>query len=107
MNASSGFTTLSTPYDSSYPVRSVEASIANAAAASSVASLPRARSSSPPFNYCNTAAAAVAQKSSDEYPASVQELVMNGFQLSQVLHAYDLIGDNFDDLLSFLLSSVS
>jgi hypothetical protein len=41
----------------------------------------------------------------DEYPSSVQELVMNGFDLSKVLRAYDLIGDNFDDLLSFLLSS--
>lgn len=40
----------------------------------------------------------------DEYPPSVQELVMNGFELSKVLHAYDLVGDNFDDLLSFLLS---
>ncbi|KAL3776433.1 hypothetical protein ACHAW5_009242 [Stephanodiscus triporus] len=35
------------------------------------------------------------------------ELVMNGFDLSKVLRAYDLIGDNFDDLLSFLLSSTS
>ena len=43
----------------------------------------------------------------DEYPASVQELVMNGFELQKVLHAYDLIGDNFDDLLSFLLSSAT
>jgi hypothetical protein len=41
----------------------------------------------------------------DEYPNSVQELVMNGFELSKVLRAYDLVGDNFDDLLSFLLSS--
>lgn len=32
---------------------------------------------------------------------------MNGFDLSKVLRAYDLIGDNFDDLLSFLLSSTS
>ena len=45
--------------------------------------------------------------SSDEYPASVQELVMNGFELQKVLRAYDLIGDNFDDLLSFLLSQTS
>ena len=43
----------------------------------------------------------------DEYPASVQELVMNGFELARVLRAYDLVGDNFDDLLSFLLSSTS
>jgi hypothetical protein len=43
----------------------------------------------------------------DEYPSSVQELVMNGFDLSKVLRAYDLIGDNFDDLLSFLISSAN
>ncbi|KAL7548971.1 hypothetical protein ACHAWF_012266 [Thalassiosira exigua] len=57
-----------------------------------------------------TAAAGVglaggATTATDEYPPSVQELVMNGFELSRVLRAYDLIGDNFDDLLSFLLSS--
>ncbi len=32
---------------------------------------------------------------------------MNGFELQKVLRAYDLIGDNFDDLLSFLLSQTS
>mmetsp|Transcript_18838 Transcript_18838/g.26521 ORF Transcript_18838/g.26521 Transcript_18838/m.26521 type:complete len:779 (-) Transcript_18838:102-2438(-) len=41
----------------------------------------------------------------DEYPQSVQELVMNGFDLTKVLKAFDLVGDNFDDLLSFLLNS--
>ena len=45
------------------------------------------------------------QDSSDEYPQTVQELVMNGFELQKVLKAYDLIGDNFDDLLAFLMSS--
>lgn len=75
---------------------------AAAAASSSVASLP------------NASAQAVASRTmndmsitADEYPASVQELVMNGFVLSKVLHAYDLIGDNFDDLLSFLLSTTA
>ena len=43
----------------------------------------------------------------DEYPACVQELVMNGFELRKVVHAYELVGDNFDDLLSFLLSSMN
>jgi hypothetical protein len=43
--------------------------------------------------------------STDEYPPTVQELVMNGFDLSKVIHAYELIGDNFDDLLSFLVST--
>lgn len=41
----------------------------------------------------------------EEYPQTVQELVMNGFELEKVLRAYDLVGDHFDDLLSFLLSS--
>jgi len=41
----------------------------------------------------------------DEYPEACQELVMNGFDLSKVLHAYELIGDNIDDLLAFLLNS--
>ncbi|KAL7478852.1 hypothetical protein ACHAW6_004603 [Cyclotella cf. meneghiniana] len=99
-------------YPSSYPYSTATAT---SAAASSVASFPRARSSSPPNNYeethygANAAASSLASthSSSDEYPSSVQELVMNGFELSKVLHAYDLIGDNFDDLLSFLLSSTS
>ena len=41
---------------------------------------------------------------SGEYPQAVEDLVMNGFDLPKVLRAYDLVGDNFDDLLSFLLS---
>jgi len=41
----------------------------------------------------------------DEYPQTVQELVMNGFPLERVVKAYDLIGDNFDNLLAFLMSS--
>ena len=41
----------------------------------------------------------------DEYPPVVQELVMNGFELPKVVRAYELIGDNFDNLLSFLCSS--
>ena len=41
----------------------------------------------------------------NEYPQTVQELVMNGFPLERVVKAYDLIGDNFDDLLAFLMSS--
>jgi hypothetical protein len=42
---------------------------------------------------------------SDEYPPIVQELVMNGFELGKVIRAYELIGDNFDDLLAFLISA--
>lgn len=45
------------------------------------------------------------QEGDDEYPQVVQELVMNGFALPNVLKAYDLIGDNFDSLLSFLMST--
>jgi len=41
----------------------------------------------------------------DEYPQTVQELVMNGFPLERVVKAYNLIGDNFDDLLTYLMSS--
>ena len=41
----------------------------------------------------------------DEYPSVVQELVMNGFDLKKVVHAYELFGDKFDDLLAFLMSS--
>lgn len=102
----------SSHYASSYPYSSAAASAASAAAASSVASFPRARSSSPSIQHSDSphyssSAAASGPVSSDEYPACVQELVMNGFQLSKVLHAYHLIGDSFDDLLSFLLSSTS
>lgn len=43
--------------------------------------------------------------SADEYPPTVQELVMNGFELRKVVHAYELIGDNFDDLLAFLIAN--
>lgn len=42
-----------------------------------------------------------------EYPQVVQELAMNGFELSQVARAYELVGDNFDDLLTFLLSNTN
>ena len=75
------------------------AAVAAAAASSSSSSLPGA------YAQASSAVAGRNDEPADEYPASVQELVMNGFELSRVLHAYDLIGDNFDDLLSFLLSS--
>jgi hypothetical protein len=64
-----------------------------AAAAAAAASVPEEASAFPTAN------------STDEYPSTVQELVMNGFELSKVIHAYELIGDNFDDLLSFLVST--
>ena len=79
------------------------ASLPPAAAAAAVASVPEAASLA-----AASAAAAPSGLSADgEYPETVQELVMNGFELSKVVRAYDLIGDNFDNLLAFLLSSSS
>jgi OTU domain-containing protein 5 len=74
---------------------------AAAAAAMPVASVAAAAASvptpDPPF--------AVTASATDEYPPTVQELVMNGFELSKVIHAYELFGDNFDELLCFLMSA--
>ena len=82
---------------------------ASAAAASSSSNYAAAASSSAAAASNSQAMTAPSNNTltNDEYPASVQELVMNGFELSKVLHAYSLIGDNFDDLLSFLLSSAT
>ncbi|KAL7576335.1 hypothetical protein ACA910_018151 [Epithemia clementina (nom. ined.)] len=49
--------------------------------------------------------ASMYSSTTDEYPSVVQELVMNGFDLKKVVHAYELVGDKFDDLLTFLMSS--
>ena len=90
------------------------ASLAVAASSSSAASSDRREEVIPPHD-------ALRQDSSsgvhdrdrdhgeerDEYPEIVQELVMNGFELSKVLKAYDLIGDDFDSLLAFLVSSTA
>ena len=76
--------------------------VASLSSSSSRRSTPR----SPPVDSFAAATTANATTTTtDEYPNSVQELVMNGFELSKVLRAYDLVGDNFDDLLSFLLSA--
>lgn len=83
------------------------ASAAAAAAASSSSNYAAAASSSAAAVSSSQAASAPSLTTGDEYPASVQELAINGFELSKVLHAYSLIGDNFDDLLSFLLSSAT
>jgi hypothetical protein len=71
-------------------------SVAAASAASmpSAAALPSYGSSSP-------------LRPVEEYSSTVQELVMNGFELRDVLKAYDLVGDNFDDMLSLLLANAS
>lgn len=86
------------------------AAVAAAAAAAASSTVASSYSRSSPIPHAASAASAsggIASSSSDEYPASVQELVMNGFELQKVLRAFDLIGDNFDDLLSFLLSQTS
>jgi hypothetical protein len=76
---------------------------------SHVASLPTATASSSTaaaaMNYDEEIPAHLLNQDGDEYPQTVQELVMNGFELQKVIKAYDLIGDNFDDLLAFLMSS--
>jgi hypothetical protein len=74
-----------------------EASIPPAAAAS-VASVAASRDDSVPPAAIGTV---------DEYPQTVQELVMNGFELPRVVRAFELIGDNFDDLLAFLMSNTA
>lgn len=38
-----------------------------------------------------------------EYPPCVEELVLNGFDRSKVIQAYELIGDDMDQMLAFLL----
>lgn len=77
-----------------------------AAAAASTASLPppavAAAAAAP------TASAGFSQPDTKDpchYPACVQELIFNGFPEGQVVRAYELIGDDFDNLLSFLCSN--
>ena len=38
---------------------------------------------------------------------TVKELVINGFNIHKVVQAYDLIGDNMDDLLAYLMSTTA
>ena len=64
------------------------------AASASAAAARRTRSESPPQLL-----------PVEEYPSSVQELVMNGFSLGSVVKAYDLVGNNFDDMLSLCLAN--
>lgn len=81
---------------------------------SAVASLPTTSASSPPVAAAASMPSAEASDnncvppplaSMDFYPQSVQELVMNGFELQKVIRAYELVGDNFDELLAFLVST--
>ena len=87
------------------PVAASLVSASSAVASSippAVASRPSNDESS---NHAYDEAAAAAPLMAEHYPQSVQELVMNGFELKKVVHAYDLVGDNFDNLLSFLMST--
>jgi hypothetical protein len=72
--------------------RAPVAASAAAASISAAASLPSAPSPLRP---------------AEDYSQAVQDLVMNGFQLKDVVKAYDLVGDNFDAMLTFLLSKTS
>jgi len=86
---------------------------ATTATASASMSSPMASSSSsspttiPAATAVASTTAAAPSASHDEYPQTVQELVMNGFELSKVVRAYDLLGDNFDDILSYLMSTAT
>lgn len=83
----------------------VAAALPVAAAAPPVASVAAAASVPMMMQPAMAASASRTIPSTDEYPPTVQELVMNGFELSKVVHAYELIGDDFDNLLSFLVST--
>ena len=71
--------------------------LAAAAAASSSAASAAKRGSESPRQLLSV----------EEYPSSVQELVMNGFALGTVVKAFDLVGDNFDHMLSICLANAN
>merc|ERR550539_467015 len=80
----------------------------NSSSSSHVASLPAATTSSAVAmvgGYEEEIPAHLLNPNGDEYPQTIQELVMNGFELQKVIRAFDLIGDNFEDLLAFLMNS--
>eukprot|EP00980_Cylindrotheca_fusiformis_P006360 scaffold1356_cov123-Cylindrotheca_fusiformis.AAC.41 len=70
---------------------------AAASVASAAASLPSAAKKDDDSPLTGT--------SIEEYPQTVQELVLNGFELQKVVRAYELVGDNFDGLLACLISN--
>lgn len=88
-------------------VTSATASVASAAAPAA------ARRPSSEVTESNESMADVATSASakptmdDEYPNCVQELAMNGFELPKVIHAYELVGDDFDAILSLLMAGQS
>jgi hypothetical protein len=73
--------------------------VAAAASVATAASIPEAATRDDGSNY------PVVGTSIDDCPQVVQEMVMNGFELKKVVRAYGLVGDNFDDLLAFLISN--
>ena len=73
-------------------------------AAASVASVAVA---SVPAAASNPADADDSMRAVDERTPIVQEMVMNGFELSKVIRAVELVGDNFDDLLPLLMSNMA
>jgi predicted cation transporter len=77
--------------------------VASVSVASSVASL--AAAASPAAAKCDDAPTQM--RAVDEYPPVVQEMVMNGFEIAKVVRAVELIGENFDDVLAFLMSNTS
>ena len=85
--SSSVTASLPCPSQESIPVAAAAASTSVASAATRDSELPRQL------------------LSVEEYPSSVQELVMNGFPLSSVVKAFDLVGDNFDHMLSLCLAN--
>ena len=97
-----------------YDIRDASPLEASTPTSSAVASLPTSSASSPPVASAASMPSAEApddhfvpppSASIDFYPHTVQELVMNGFELQKVIRAYELVGDNFDELLTFLVST--
>jgi len=85
----------------------VSASTATASASISSSMASTTTTATPVATAAASTTAAAPAASQDEYPQTVQELVMNGFELSKVVRAYDLIGDNFDDILSYLMTTAT
>mmetsp|Transcript_6771 Transcript_6771/g.18397 ORF Transcript_6771/g.18397 Transcript_6771/m.18397 type:complete len:185 (-) Transcript_6771:683-1237(-) len=75
-------------------------------AAASVASMPSAASAVASLDDASTGTSLMST-AAEEYPAIVQELTMNGFPLQKVIKAYELLGDNFDEMLTFLMGTTS
>jgi hypothetical protein len=91
----------------SLPLSSSLSCVEYASGPAASASIPGAASIPASASFPSTASISPPLRPVGEYSNTVQELVMNGFELRDVLKAYDLVGDNFDDLLSLLLSASS